>query len=181
MQYCAPWKITWLVSWFLPELPTISDNKLKGNSSYSWGLYLTLLLHDAASFFEFRMLLSLVSWDFKNSIPNLSMFEVFLSCSFSSVLRGNRLSCINRCHVNSSDYIWFDMQLVSHWNVFLSILVQKWVTQSLAATIADADVATQTKHSFLLKSSVCILCLKVKGTQPVRLTHVDYMNTVYFL
>lgn len=74
------------------------------------------------------------------------------------------------------------MQLVSHWNVFLSILVQKWVTQSLAAAIADADVATQTKHSFLLQSSVCIICLKVKGTQPVRLTHadVDYMNTVYF-
>lgn len=55
-------------------------------------------------------------------------------------------------------------------------------TSSLAAAIANADVATQTKHSFLLQSSVCILSLKVKGTQPVRLTHavVDCMNTVYF-
>lgn len=48
--------------------------------------------------------------------------------------------------------------------------------------IADADVATQTKHSFLLPSAIHILCLKVKVTKLVRLTHadVDSVSAVHF-
>lgn len=52
------------------------------------------------------------------------MFEVFLGCRFSSVLSFkrliHRLSYINRCHANSNDYIWFNMQLVRQWNVSLN-------------------------------------------------------------
>lgn len=48
-------------------------------------------------------------------------------------------------------------------------------------TVADADMAMQAKHSFLLLSAEQILCLKVKVAELVRLTHadVDCVNTVY--
>lgn len=113
------------------------------------------------------------------------MFEVFLGCRFSSVLSFKRFihRLVTLTDAMQIAVVVFD--LTCSWSVTgmcsSQFLCKSELLKSLAATIADADVAIQTKHSFLLQSSVCILCLKVKGTQQVRLTHadVDY-RTLYF-